>query len=130
MRNPLRRAVNAFAAAALVVFAAYAVAPSSAGAQSSVQSAPSGPVDLDEATIQEFVTAAKGVVALRREYGPRLEAAPNQAAAQEIVQEARGLMTEAITDTGMTLERYLEIAEAVQNNPALRARIEEMVGVE
>ena len=74
------------------------------------------------------MTAAKSIVALRRQYEPRLAAAGSQAEADALIQEARGLMSTAISDAGITIENYMAIANAAQSDPALRQRIETAVG--
>ena len=85
---------------------------------------------VDEPTMKAFVEAAKEVVALRQRYEPLLQKAETQEAAQNLVEEARGLMNAAITSSGMTVEEYTGIARAAQADPTLRARIEAAVGVQ
>lgn len=125
-----QRTARSFAAIGFAAAAALALQAMPSTAQPPTQLAQSGQTDIDDAAIETFVEAARAVVALRREYEPRLESAANEAAARNIIDEARGRMNAAITDAGMTLDRYLEIAEAAQNDPTLRARLEELVGIE
>ncbi len=87
------------------------------------QLAQSGAATFDDATLKQFAGAAKEIVALRRQYEPALQSAPNEAMASALIEEARALMDKAITDSGMTRERYIEIATAAQTDPALRERI-------
>jgi hypothetical protein len=82
----------------------------------------------DAATIDQFVKAAREVVELRKQYEPRLEAAPTKEAAQKLLNEARGLMSAAIAGAGFTDAEYMEIARAAQADPTLRARVEALVG--
>lgn len=84
---------------------------------------------IDAQAMDDFVTAAKAIVALRQQYEPRMQAAGSEAAIRALVEEARGLMRTAITDTGMSVENYMAIAQAAQANPELRKRIEDAVGV-
>jgi len=112
--------------AAALFAGAFAITP--AAAAPGVELAQGQPPAVNEAELQIFVTAAKSIVALRREYEPRLAAAGSQAEADALIQEARGLMTTAITDAGITVENYMAIANAAQADPALRARIETAVG--
>ena len=101
-----------------------------AGATPGVQvaQAQAAPAAVDEAQLAIFVTAAKSIVALRLQYEPRMAAARSQAEADALLQEARGLMSTAITDAGISVEDYLAIANAAQGDPALRERIETAVG--
>lgn len=98
--------------------------PTAATAQTSPQIAQA---TYDEATIESFVRAARHVVALRKQYEPKLQATETKEAAQTLVDEARALMNEAIAGEGFTVEQYTEIARAAQADPTLRARVEALV---
>ena len=115
-------------AAALFSLAALAMAPANAGSGTELAQSQTAPAPVDEAQVAVFVTAAKSIVALRRQYEPRLAAAGSQAEADALIEEARVLMATAITDAGITVENYLAIANAAQADPALRQRIEDAVG--
>lgn len=110
---------------ALVALAVCLAVPGNALAQSG-QDAAQG--TYDEATIDKFVQAARQVVALRKQYEHRLEAAPTKEAAQKLVDEARVLMSAAIAGAGFTDAEYMEIARTAQADPTLRARLEALVG--
>ena len=81
----------------------------------------------NEATINNFVTAARQIVELRKSYEPRLQAAESKEAAQKLVDEARGLMLVAIKGVGFTQKEYAEIARTAQADPTLRARVESLI---
>ena len=115
-------------AAALFPLAALTMGPANAGPGVELAQAQTAPSPVDEAQVAIFVTAAKSIVALRRQYEPRLAAAGSQAEADALIQEARGLMATAITDAGISVENYMAIANAAQEDPALRQRIEAEVG--
>jgi hypothetical protein len=112
---------RALFAAAVIGFSAFVAAPASAD-QDGTQLAQSGAA-YDDATLVQFAGAAKEIVALRQKYEPALQSAPNETMANALIEEARNLMDKAITDSGMSRERYLEIATAAQTDPALRERI-------
>jgi len=119
-RGPRRIALRVlFALAVIVAMPAHVIA------QSGPQLAQA---TYDEATMDNFVTAARQVVELRKQYEPKLEAAPTKEAAQKLVDEARGLMSAAIAGAGFTDAEYMEIARAAQADPTLRARVEALVG--
>ncbi|MDG2269510.1 MAG: DUF4168 domain-containing protein [Alphaproteobacteria bacterium] len=101
--------------------------PANAGPGVELAQTQSAPTAVDAAQLKIFVTAAKSIVALRRQYEPRLAAAVSQAEADALIQEARGLMSTAITDAGITVENYMAIANAAQSDPALRQRNETAV---
>lgn len=115
-------------AAALFPLAALTMAPANAGPGAELAQAQTAPSPVDEPQLEIFVTAAKSIVALRRQYEPRLAAAGSQAEADALIQEARGLMATAITDAGISVDNYMAIANAAQSDPALRQRIETAVG--
>lgn len=114
---------------AVLLFAvAFAVTPAIAAPGVILVQGQPAPAAVSEADLAIFVTAAKSIVALRREYEPRLSAAGSQAEADALIQEARDLMSTAITDAGISVENYMAIATAAQSDPALRTRIETAVG--
>lgn len=115
-------------AAALFPLGALTMAPANAGPAVELAQAQAAPTAVDAAQFAVFVTAARSIVALRRQYEPRMAAAGSQAAADALLQEARGLMSTAITDAGISVENYMAIANAAQADPALRQRIETAVG--
>tara|TARA_R110002110_G_scaffold414147_1_gene643163 strand:- start:18790 stop:19191 length:402 start_codon:yes stop_codon:yes gene_type:complete len=117
-------------AAALFPLAAITMTFGAANAGPGVELAQTqtAPATVSEGDLAIFVTAAKSIVALRRQYEPRLSAAGSQAEADALIQEARGLVSTAITDAGISVENYMAIATAAQSDPALRARIETAVG--
>lgn len=126
MSSLMFRRARALALAALFPLALLAHTP--AGATPGIVLVQGQPAAVNEADLALFVTAAKAIVALRRQYEPRLATASSQAEADALIQEARGLMSTAITDTGISVENYLAIATAAQADPALRQRIETAVG--
>ncbi|MEP4377382.1 MAG: DUF4168 domain-containing protein [Alphaproteobacteria bacterium] len=123
----LRRA-RLLGVAALFPLAAFAMTPANAGPGVALAQAQTPPAAVDEAQLEIFVTAARSIVSLRRQYEPRLAAAGSQAEADALIEEARGLMATAITDAGISVDNYLAIANAAQADPALRKRIETAVG--
>ena len=128
MPKPITHRARCLAVLAMLALPALAaVNPSQAAPAAQV--AQGGPGDVNAADMENFVTAAKAIVALRQRYEPRMQAAGSEAAIRALVEEARGLMRTAITDTGMSVENYMAIAQAAQANPELRKRIEDAVGV-
>mgnify|MGYP003671029260 CR=1 FL=1 len=115
-------------AAALFPLAALTMTPANAGPGVELAQAQTAPASIDAAQLAIFVTAAKSIVALRRQYEPRMAAAGSQAEADALMQEARGLMANAITDAGISIDNYMAIANAAQADPELRQRIETAVG--
>lgn len=126
-RMKLHRARQLGLLALLPLFSLWAN-PAEAAPGLELTQAQTPPVAVDDAALETFVTAARAIVALRRQYEPRLAAASSEAEAQALIDEARGLMAIAITDTGISVDEYLAIANAAQSDPVLRQRIETAVG--
>ncbi|MDA0787062.1 MAG: DUF4168 domain-containing protein [Proteobacteria bacterium] len=114
--------------AAVLLAGTFALSPAIAAPAVILAQGQPAPVAVSEADLATFVTAAKSIVALRHQYEPRLAAAGSQAEADALLQEARGLMSTAIADAGISIDNYMAIANAAQTDPALRQRIEAAVG--
>ena len=115
---------NRIAAAMTAVSLAFA-APLALPAMA--QDAPAAPtMSVDDAQLNAFVAALRSVDALEREYTETLQQAESDEAREAIVAEANTAMAEAIEETpGMTLDEYVAILQAAQNDPELSARIME-----
>ena len=91
------------------------------------QEAPAAPtMTVDDAQLEAFVTALRSVDALEREYSESLQQAESDEQREAIVAEANTAMAEAIENTpNMTLDEYIAILQAAQNDPELSTRIME-----
>jgi hypothetical protein len=83
-------------------------------------------MSVDEAQLEAFVEALRTVDELEREYTETLQEAESDEQREQIVAEANTAMAEAIENTpNMTLDEYVAILQAAQNDPELSARIME-----
>jgi len=123
LRNSWVRA-RQLGVAALLAVGAMTIVQTTALAGPSTQLAQAS---YNEATINNFVTAARQIAELRKSYEPRLQAAESKEAAQKLVDEARGLMLVVIKGVGFTQKEYAEIARTAQADPTLRARVEALI---
>ena len=74
--------------------------------------------------LDAFTAALFEVAGVRDKYTPLLQSAETEEQQAAIVAEANAEMTEVIERTdGMTMESYLEIAQAASEDPALNQRI-------
>jgi len=91
------------------------------------QVAPAAPtMNVDETQLEAFVAALRTVDELEREYTQSLEGAESDEQREAIVAEANTAMAEAIENTpNMSLDEYVAILQAAQNDPELSARIME-----
>jgi hypothetical protein len=117
LRNSWVRA-RQLGVAALLAVGAMTIVQTTALAGPSTQLAQAS---YNEATINNFVTAARQIAE------PRLQAAESKEAAQKLVDEVRGLMLVAIKGVGFTQKEYAEIARTAQADPTLRARVEALI---
>ena len=83
---------------------------------------------VEEQKLDSFVTAALTVQDLIDQWTPRIDGAENEEQAQQLVEEANAELAAAIEATdGITLDEYVEIRNAAQNDPALSANIAEKI---
>ena len=81
-----------------------------------------------EEKLQAFVTAALEVSSIQQEATAQLQETQDEAAQATLVDQANADMVAAIEAVeGISVPEYVEIAEAAQADPALRAEIEEMI---
>lgn len=57
------------------------------------------------------------------EYQPKLLSSPDDNTRQQIIHEADQKMIQLVTANGLTVEEYIGISEAVQQDPQLRQRV-------
>ena len=101
----------ALAAAPMTVFTAQSVAAQEAG-------------EYSEQELDAFTSALLEVASVRDKYTPLLQSAETEEQKTAIVEEANAEITEVIETTdGMTMDSYLEIAQAASEDEALNQRI-------
>ncbi|MBQ0750429.1 MAG: DUF4168 domain-containing protein [Roseovarius sp.] len=101
----------ALAAAPMTVFTAQSVAAQEAG-------------DYSAQELDAFTNALLEVASVREKYTPLLQSAETEDQQAAIVEEANAEITEVIEATdGLTMDSYLEIAQAASEDQALNQRI-------
>ncbi|WP_335949518.1 DUF4168 domain-containing protein [Salipiger bermudensis] len=100
-------------------------AATEAPAQAAPETMPETPsTGFSEDELTSFVDAAMEVQAVQQDYMAQIEAAPEDAERQALVQEAQQEMANAVEETeGMDVQTYNEIGQAAQSNPELNERI-------
>lgn len=98
---------------------------SGSGTMQGEQSAPQ--TDFNDQELQKFVNAQKGINEVRDEYMEKIEAADDQAKAQELQQEANDEMVKVIEGEDMEIRTYNSIATAYNSDPETRERIDGMM---
>lgn len=80
---------------------------------------------ISEEKVDQFVTAYVEVQKINQDYSEQLQAAEVPEKATELQQEAQTKMQEAVTDSGLTIPEYQQIASRAGQDQDLRARIQE-----
>lgn len=101
------------------------------GAAMAQQTAPAQPAQpgqmqvepVSDAEVSQFVAANEEVSAIAAEVTPQLEAAEDQAAAQELQASAQERMIAAIQGEGLTAQRFTQIAQLAQMDADLAAKL-------
>jgi ribosomal 50S subunit-associated protein YjgA (DUF615 family) len=120
--NRLAAAMTAVGLALAAPLPAMAQETQEAPATPQMEQAPT--MQVDDAQLEAFVEALRTVDELEREYTETLQQAESDEQREEIVAEANTAMAEAIENTpNMTLDEYVAILQAAQNDPELSARI-------
>ncbi|HRL22036.1 DUF4168 domain-containing protein [Alcaligenes sp. SDU_A2] len=127
----MQQSVKAFLAAAAVAFglsSPLAMAQQSNAASSgAAMPAATQVVKPTDSQLQQYVGTYKKVAQTAAEYQPRLDAAKTDAERQSIVQEADERLVGVVKSNGMDLAEYNGISLAIQQDPALRQRVEGML---
>jgi hypothetical protein len=101
---------------------ALAAAPMTALTAQSVAAQEAGEYSAQE--LDAFTNALLEVASVRDKYTPLLQSAETEEQKTAIVEEANAEITEVIETTdGMTMDSYLEIAQAASEDEALNQRI-------
>jgi hypothetical protein len=79
-----------------------------------------------DAQLEAFVAAALAVSEIQQEAAAQLMETPDEAEQTAVLEQANADMVDAIEQApGITVPEYIEIAEAAEADPTLRAAIEE-----
>ncbi|WP_444999929.1 DUF4168 domain-containing protein [Halomonas mongoliensis] len=83
-------------------------------------------MDFSDEQLQQFAEVSQEIVVISEEYTQRLQAAEDEAAQQEVQMEANDKMVEAVEDGGLDVDTFNAIGMAVQQDPELMQRVQEM----
>jgi len=79
-----------------------------------------------DAQLQKFVSASKKVAVISQEYTPKLQSSKDEADRQKVYQEADQKMVSVVRDEGMSVDEFNGINQAVQRDPALMERVQNL----
>lgn len=116
---------------ALLAAAGLLAGAATVSAQGQPQQAPAQPqtqapaMDVSESQVESFVDAYMAVQGINQEYTQKLQNVEDPEKATEMQQEAQTKMQEAVSDTGLSISEYQQIAQAAGQDEELRGQIEE-----
>lgn len=76
--------------------------------------------------LMKFADASKEIAMLNQEYAGRLQNTDGDEAQQQIREEANDKMIQAVETQGLSVETFNAVGEAIQNDPALLKKVQEM----
>lgn len=82
--------------------------------------------NFSDAQLEKFVSASKKVAMISQEYTPELQASPDDASRKKVYKKADEKMVKAVHDEGMTVDQFNGINQALQQNPQLVQRVQEI----
>lgn len=85
------------------------------------------PTDFSDAELEKFASAQDELETIRQEYSGKLEKTEDPDKAASLQQEASEKMVTIVQDEGLDVETYSNIALAMQSDPELREKVEDMM---
>lgn len=100
-------------------------APASGGSTASSAAAQQ---NFSDADLKSFATATKGITPIAQDYSQRIQAAgQDKSKATQLSQEANTKMEKVVQSNGLTVDKYNQITQSLQQNPQLLERVKKMV---
>ncbi|SDO16505.1 protein of unknown function [Halomonas shengliensis] len=125
----MKRMTALFSAALLSagLITATAHAQEDAATQSADQAQATAPAqDFSDAQLQQFADASKEIAVLSQDYTKRLQEAEGEEAQQEVRMEANEEMVKVVEESGLDVDTFNAIGQAIQQDPELMQRVQEM----
>lgn len=120
--------ITALLSTGALIFSAHTTLAQQNPAPAPQQQAPQ--MEVDDATVNNFVGAYTDVQKIHNEYAQRLQNVEDAEEATGLQQEAQNKMQEAVTDNNITVEEYQTIAQQIGQDAELRSRIQERLEAE
>jgi len=96
--------------------------PTDAPAASAAAPAPT----VSDAELKKFANLSRDVKGIMEKHQPAITAAADPAAKAKEESSMSGELQVAVTDAGFTVQRYNDIAQAMQKDPSLFARMQQL----
>ncbi|WP_106477423.1 DUF4168 domain-containing protein [Phytohalomonas tamaricis] len=98
---------------------------SSAQTQSGVQQG-QAQQNFSDKQLQNFASASQEIAGISQNYTQKLQNTQDADKQQEVRQEANDKMVKAVQDSGLQVEQFNQIGQAVQNDPKLMQKVQQM----
>ncbi|QTP54088.1 DUF4168 domain-containing protein [Billgrantia sulfidoxydans] len=82
--------------------------------------------DFSDDQLQQFADASQEIAVISQEYTERLHAAEDEQSQQEVRMEANDKMVEVVEQNGLDVDTFNAIGHAIQQDPELMQRVQEM----
>ncbi|XKH61826.1 DUF4168 domain-containing protein [Halomonas sediminis] len=115
----------ALLAAGFMTATAHAQQDSAQDPATTQQSAPMAQ-DFSDQQLQQFADASQEIAVISQEYTERLHGAEDESAQQEVRAEANDKMIEVVENSGLDVDTFNAIGQAIQQNPEMMQRVQEM----
>ncbi|MBB3192525.1 DUF4168 domain-containing protein [Halomonas cerina] len=76
--------------------------------------------------LQQFADASKEIAVISQDYTQRLQEAEGEEAQLEVRKEANEKMVQAVENSGLKVDTFNAIGQAIQQDPELMQRVQEM----
>lgn len=77
--------------------------------------------------LQQFADASQEIAKVSQEYTKKLQNAKDQAAQQELRKQANEEMVRVVKESGLSVEQFNAVGQAIQQDPQLMKRVQGMV---
>lgn len=83
--------------------------------------------DFSDQQLQQFADASQEIAMISQKYTEQLQSAEDEAAQQEVRKEANDKMVEAVENSGLEVDTFNAIGQAIQQDPEMMQRVQGMV---
>lgn len=97
-------------------------------AQSQAPSAQAATQDFSDDQLQQFADASQEIAVVSQEYTERLQSAEGEEAQQEVRAEANEKMIQIVENSGLDVDTFNSIGQAIQQSPEMMQRVQKMAG--
>lgn len=123
----MQRMTALFSAALLSLgLAATAQAQQDSAANAEQPQATAPAQDFSDQQLQQFADASQEIAVISQEYTQQLQSAEDEKAQQDVRQEANDEMVKAVQNSGLEVDTFNAIGQAIQQDPELMQRVQEM----